>query len=146
MIWTSTEEEHNSKHNEAQDGQNFDGSKPELCFTEEGDSNDVQGENYEQDDGDPDSNGYSLGPVLDDDGSGGDFCGEQHGECVPEREGVSSKILCRDEMWYLPVVPAHGESETGIHKAVDKVWHGQTLQRQVGRHFGQDIHDTVDDK
>ena len=40
----------------------------------------------------------------------------------------------------------HGESETGVDEAVDKVWYRQTLKREVGGHFSENVHDTVDNE
>ena len=42
--------------------------------------------------------------------------------------------------------PTHSECKTGIDKTVDKVRNRETLKREVGGHFGENVHDTPDDE
>jgi hypothetical protein len=83
MVGTTTKEENNTEHDETEDSEDLDRTEYKLCFSEERNSNDVQCENDEQDDGNPDSDGYALSPVLDDNRGGGNFSGKQHREGVP---------------------------------------------------------------
>ena len=83
MVGSTTKEENDTKNNKPQNRQNLDRTEYKLCFSKEGNSDDVEGENDEKDDGDPDSDRNAFSPVLDDDCGGGDFGGEEHGEGVP---------------------------------------------------------------
>ena len=83
MVRSATKEQHNTKNNKSKNRENFDRTEYKLCLSKEGNGDDVECENNEQNDGDPDGDGYAFGPVLYDDCGGGDFGGEEHGEGVP---------------------------------------------------------------
>jgi hypothetical protein len=76
VIRSTAEEEHNTENYETEDRKNLDGTEYKLCFSKEGNGDDVEQKNNKQDNGDPNSDGYAFGPVLNNDGGSGDFGGE----------------------------------------------------------------------
>ena len=55
LIWTSTEEEDDSDYNQTDYRDQFDAGKPEFCFAEERDGDDVKKQDCDEDDCNPDS-------------------------------------------------------------------------------------------
>lgn len=115
----------NGKDDEADDGHNLDAGKPHFELAIPADRQEVNGGEYDPEDGDEDGDTEAGVPVLDDEAGGGQLEGKGDGPAEP-------------------VDPAHREAERGVHKArrVDSEGAGHGNE---GGHLAQTRHDGEDD-
>lgn len=118
--WSSTEIENECQEEQRDNGDNLDTGKHELSFTVDGHSEDVQGDDNNDEDGDPDSGVDFLVPKADDNCGGRNFSAERNRRLVPR-------------------IPSHSET----HRRVDvtrAVLRNSTGKGQPCCHLSETLH------
>lgn len=108
VVGRAAAHDHQTGHDEAQDGDELDTGEPELGLTKDVDGKDVESQVDEEDDGDPDGGGHWGGPVI-------------------QNNGACRGFGCNENGVGVPVVPACCEGQTGLDEAFDKVGDGGTF-------------------
>lgn len=128
MIRATTKGNDESKQNKTNDSDDLDGRQPELEFTKELDTDEVDQENNDENDGNPNTrvNFFTRNPVL-------------------NNKGTSGKLVRSDDNVLEEVCPTNTETETRINKS-------RSVTRETIRHgnpsghLTKGAHDHVDNE
>lgn len=132
---STTGRDDDTEDDQTDNGEDLDGGEPEFGFTVGTGTEEVDKDDDEETDGDPDTIVDFGGPVVDQDGSGGKFGGENDGPVVPV---VPAPGLSASRFWV--EYYSHGERQSGVDESLGE-FNVTPGNGEVGNHLSEGDHD-----